>query len=121
MALSVVSSNSRTALAVTGIGLCMGSTYNQTASAQWSKYGSPYGSYGGYSKPYKQYPYKQYDPYDDDDKPRPSEDRGDMVPFKRSGGPAAGGGRARCAARHGLRHQRPNDSAVSDFDGYHWL
>ena len=86
MALSVVSS-SRTALAVTGIGLCMGLTYNQTASAQWSKYGSPYGSYGGYSKPYKQYPYKQYDPYDDDDKPRPSEDRGDMVPFKRSGVP----------------------------------
>ena len=56
-------------------------------SAQWNKYGNPYGSYGGYSKPYKQYPYKQYDPYDDDDKPRPSEDRGDMVPFKRSGVP----------------------------------
>jgi hypothetical protein len=43
---------------------------------------APFGSYGG---PYKQY--KQYDPYDDYGKPSASEDRGDMVPFKRSGVP----------------------------------
>jgi L,D-transpeptidase-like protein len=69
-------------MAIAGIALCMGFTYSQTVSAQWNKYGNPYGSYGGYSKPYK-----QYDPYDDYDKPPLVEDRGDMVPFKRSGVP----------------------------------
>src|SRR5262249_32742886 len=38
--------------------------------------------YGG---PYKQN--RQYDPYDDDRGPSPAEDRGDMVPCKRSGVP----------------------------------
>ena len=58
-----------------------GSRYSQTVSAQFSKYGSPYGSYGGYKQ------YKQYDPYKEYGKPSPSEDRGEMVPFRRSGGP----------------------------------
>src|SRR4029450_5080994 len=58
------------------------STHSQPLSAQFSKYGNSYGSYGS---PYKQY--KQYDPYDDYGTPSASEDRGDMVPFKRSGVP----------------------------------
>src|SRR5262245_26864973 len=59
-------------LAIAAIALVIGATHSQPLRAQFSKYDSPYGSYGG---PYKQY--RQYDPYDDD--------RGDMVPFKRSG------------------------------------
>jgi hypothetical protein len=78
-------------LALAGIALCVVLASSQTASAQWSKYGnsnpygyggSPYGSYGGYKK------YKQYDYYDDEDKPYRSDDRGEMEPFKRGGGPA---------------------------------
>lgn len=66
---------------VAGLALGMGLLYSQPLSAQFSKYNSPYGSYGGYKQ------YKQYDSYNDYGKPDPSQDRGDMVPFKRSGGP----------------------------------
>ncbi len=59
----------------------MGLTHSQTVSAQFSKYGSPFDSYGGYKQ------YKQYDPYKEYGKPSPSEDRGEMVPFRRGGGP----------------------------------
>ena len=63
MAFRMSSPPSSARLAIAGIALCMGLTYSQTVSAQCSKYGSPFDSYGGYCKPYKQYPYKQYDPY----------------------------------------------------------
>jgi L,D-transpeptidase catalytic domain len=69
-------------LAIAAIALVIGTNHSQPLRAQIGKYGSPYDSYGG---PYKQY--RQYDPYDDDRGPSPSEDRGDMVPFKRSGVP----------------------------------
>src|SRR5258705_10235321 len=81
MAFRIVPRSSSARLAIAAIALGIGSTHSQPLSAQFSKYGSPYGSYGG---PYKQY--KQYDPYDDYGKPSASEGRGDMVPFKRSGG-----------------------------------
>src|SRR5215813_8101199 len=71
-------------LAIAAIALVIGATHSQTLRAQFG--GSPYGSYGNpygsYRGPYKQY--RQYEPYDDDRWPSPSEDRGDMVPFKRS-------------------------------------
>ena len=82
MAFSIVPRPGSTRLAIAAIALAMGATHSQPLSAQFSKYGSPYGSYGA---PYKQY--KQYDPYDDYGNSSPSEDRGDMVPFKRSGVP----------------------------------
>jgi hypothetical protein len=88
MSLTIAAPLKSAGLAIAGIALCMGLTLSQTASAQYNKYGSPYGysgypygSYGGYKK------YKQYDAFDDYDKPR-SEDRGEMEPFKRGGGPA---------------------------------
>ncbi len=81
MAFRIVSPLSNARLAIGGIALCMGLTYSQTVSAQFSKYGTPYGSYGGYKQ------YRQYDPYKEYDKPSPSEDRGEMVPFRRGGGP----------------------------------
>ena len=65
-------------MAVAGLALGMGLVCSQPLSAQFSKYNSPYGSYGGY---------KQYDSCKEYGKPDPSQDRGDMVPFKRSGGP----------------------------------
>src|SRR5215831_10566207 len=74
-------------LAIAAIALLIGATHSQPLRAQFG--GSPYGSsgnpYGSYRGPYKQY--RQYDPDDDDRWPSPSEDRGDMVPFKRSGVP----------------------------------
>jgi len=74
-------------LAIAATALIIGATHAQPLRAQFG--GSPYGSYGNpygsYRGPYKQY--RQYDPYDDDGGPSPSEDRGDMVPFKRSGVP----------------------------------
>ena len=85
MAFRIVSLSSGTKLAIAGLALGVGLTTSQTVSAQWggskynSPYGSPYGSYGGYKQ------YKQYD--SEYGKPDPSQDRGDMVPFKRSGGP----------------------------------
>jgi len=82
MSFRIVPRSSSARLAIATITLGIGLTHSQPLSAQFSKYSSPYGSYGG---PYKQY--KQYDPYDDYGKPSASEDRGDMVPFKRSGGP----------------------------------
>jgi L,D-transpeptidase catalytic domain len=69
-------------LATAAIALVIGATHSQPLRAQFSKYGSPYDSYGG---SYKQN--RQYDPDDDDGWSSPSEDRGDMVPFKRSGVP----------------------------------
>ena len=82
MAFSIVPRPGSVRLAIAAIALAVGATHSQPLSAQFSTYGSPYGSYGG---PYKQY--KQYDPYDDDGNSSPGEDRGDMVPFKRSGVP----------------------------------
>ena len=67
-------------LAIAGIALCVGLAHTQTVSAQFSKDRSPFGSYGGYKN-------KQYDSYKEDGKPSPSEDRGEMVPFRRGGGP----------------------------------
>jgi L,D-transpeptidase catalytic domain len=69
-------------LAIAAIALVIGTNHSQPLRAQIGKYGNPYDSY---SSPYKQY--RQYDPYDDDRGPSLSEDRGDMVPFKRSGVP----------------------------------
>jgi L,D-transpeptidase-like protein len=82
MLFRIVLRSSSAKLAIAAIALGVASTLSQPLGAQISKYDSPYGSYGG---PYKRY--KQYDPYDDYSKPPSSEDRGDMVPFKRSGGP----------------------------------
>jgi hypothetical protein len=82
MAFRIVPRSRSARLAVAAIALGVASTHSHPLRAQFSKYGSPYGSYG---TPYKQY--KQYDPYADYGKPNASEDRGDMVPFKRSGGP----------------------------------
>ena len=76
MAFKIVPRPGSARLAIAAIALAMGATHSQPLSAQFSKYGSPYGSYGG--------PYKQYDDYGNSS---PSEDRGDMVPFKRSGVP----------------------------------
>ena len=76
-----IDSRLSTKLAIAGLALGMGLVYSQPLSAQFSKYNSPYGSYGGYKQ------YKQYDSYNEYGKPDPSQDRGDMVPFKRSGGP----------------------------------
>src|SRR5215831_16753254 len=77
-------------LAIAAIALVIGATYGQPLRAQF--FGGPYGSYGNppgsYRNPYKQYKqYRQYDPDDDEPGLAPSEDRGDMVPFKRSGVP----------------------------------
>ena len=73
MAFRVLPRPGCTRVVVAGIALVVGLTHSQPLSAQFSKYGSPYGSYGG--------PYKQYDPYNDYGDPSPGEDRGDMVPF----------------------------------------
>jgi hypothetical protein len=78
MAFRIVPRPGSARLAIAAIALAVGATYSQPLSAQFS----PYGSYGG---PYKQH--KQYDPYDDYGISSPSEDHGDMVPFKRSGVP----------------------------------
>ena len=82
MAFRIVPCSSRARVAIAAIVLGMGSTHSQPLSAQFSKYGSPFSSH---DRPSKQY--KQYDPYDNYGKPSASEDRGDMVPFKRSGVP----------------------------------
>src|SRR5215467_4148481 len=79
--------SARLRLAIAAIALVIGTTHSQPLRAQFGgkpsgSYGDPYGSYRG---PYKQN--RQYDPYDDDRGPSPAEDRGDMVPFKRSGVP----------------------------------
>jgi hypothetical protein len=76
-----VSRLSNTGLAMAGLTLGLGLTYGQPASAQFSKY-SPYGGYGGYGGSRQQ----QY--YDDGYQEKSySNDRGDMVPFKRTGVP----------------------------------
>jgi hypothetical protein len=82
MSFRIILRPSSAGLAMAVIALVIGATHSQPLRAQIGKYGSPYGSYGG---PDKQY--RQYDPYDDDRGPSLSEDRGDMVPFKRSGVP----------------------------------
>jgi lipoprotein-anchoring transpeptidase ErfK/SrfK len=81
-------------LAIASIALCVGLAYSQTVSAQYSKYGSPFDPYdGGYkgrsSDPYKGRPYDPYKDYGPKEygKPSPNEDRGEMVPFRRGGGP----------------------------------
>jgi hypothetical protein len=81
MAFGIASPLITARLAIIGITLCIGLTYSKAVSAQFSKYGNPYGSYGGYKQ------YRQYDPYKEYEKPSPSEDRGEMVPFRRGGGP----------------------------------
>jgi L,D-transpeptidase catalytic domain len=95
MALKIVAALSRTRLAIAGIALCMGLAHSQTVSAQSSKYGSPFDPFGsGRSRPYDPYKGRPYDPYKEDGpkerewgKPAPGEDRGEMVPFRRGGGP----------------------------------
>jgi hypothetical protein len=82
MSFRIVPRLGSTKLAIAAIALVIGAIPCEPLRAQFGKYDSPYGSYGGR---YKQY--RQYDPYDDDREPSPSEDRGDMVPFKRSGVP----------------------------------
>jgi L,D-transpeptidase catalytic domain len=76
-------------LALAAIALVIAATHSQPLRAQFGKYDGPYNPYGNsngsYGGQYKQY--RQYDPYDEDRWSSPSEDRGDMVPFKRSGGP----------------------------------
>jgi hypothetical protein len=69
---------------IAGLALCMGLACSETASAQFGKYDNPFGAWGGY-KQYKQY--KRYDPYREYDIPPPSEDRGEMEPFRRGAGP----------------------------------
>lgn len=73
-----VSRLSNTGLAVAGLTLGLGLTHSEPLSAQYSKY-SPYGGYGGYRQQYD-------DPYKDYGKSY-SNDRGDMLPFKRTGVP----------------------------------
>ena len=75
----IVSRPGSARLAIAAIALVLGLTHSQPLSAQFSKYGSPYGTYVS--------PYKKYDPDDDYGSRSRSEDRGDMVPFKRSGVP----------------------------------
>src|SRR5262245_12490631 len=82
MSFRIVLRSGSASLTIAAIALVIGATHSQPLLAQFSKYGSPYGSDGG---PYKQY--RQYDFYDDDRGPSAREDRGDMVPFKRSGVP----------------------------------
>lgn len=81
MAFRILSPLKSARLAIAGIALCMEFSYSQMVSAQFSNYGSPYGSYGGYKQ------YKQYDSHKEYGKPSPSEDRGEMVPFRRGSGP----------------------------------
>jgi len=83
MSYRIVLRPASTSLAIAAIALVIGATDSQPLRAQSSPYGS--NPYGSYRDPYKQY--RQYDPYDDERGPTPSEDRGDMVPFKRSGVP----------------------------------
>jgi len=76
-----ISRLSNTGLALAGLTLGLGLTHSQPLSAQFSKY-SPYGGYGGYGGSRQQ----QY--YDDGYQEKSySNDRGDMVPFKRTGVP----------------------------------
>jgi len=73
-------------LAIAGIALCVGLAHSQTVRAQYSKYGSPFDPYGG---GYKGRPYDLHKDYGPKEygKPSPHEDRGEMVPFRRGGGP----------------------------------
>jgi hypothetical protein len=85
MSFRIVLRPASTRLAIAAIALVIGASHSQPLRAQFSPYGSNGNPYGSYRDPYKQY--RQYDPYDDERGPAPSEDRGDMVPFKRSGVP----------------------------------
>jgi L,D-transpeptidase catalytic domain len=79
-----VSRLSNTGLALAGLTLGLGLTHSDPLSAQFSKY-SPYGGYGGYGS-YGGSRQQQY--YDDGYQEKSySNDRGDMVPFKRTGVP----------------------------------
>ena len=78
-----VSRLSNTGLALAGLTLGLGLTHSQPLSAQFSKY-SPYGGYGGYGS----YGGSRQQQYDDGYQEKSySNDRGDMVPFKRTGVP----------------------------------
>jgi hypothetical protein len=82
MAAKSVAHRGSARLAIAGIALCLGLAHSATVSAQYTKYGSPFGPYGGYrNKPYEPYKEREYG------KPTPGEDRGEMVPFRRGGGP----------------------------------
>ena len=86
MSIRVVLRPGSARLVIASIALVIVATHGQPLQAQFGNNDSPYGSsrspYGGsYNR------YRQYDPYDDDRAPSASEDRGDMVPFKRSGVP----------------------------------
>jgi lipoprotein-anchoring transpeptidase ErfK/SrfK len=78
-----------------GVALGLAVAHSETVSAQSSKYGSPFDPFGsGKSRPYDPYKGRPYDPYKEDGpkerewgKPTPGEDRGEMTPFRRSGGP----------------------------------
>jgi len=84
MPCKIISRLSNTGLAVAGLTLGLGLTHSQPLSAQFSKY-SPYGNYGGYGS-YGGSRQQQY--YDDGYQEKSySNDRGDMVPFKRTGVP----------------------------------
>lgn len=89
MSLRIVLPTAGARLAIAAIALVIVTTHSQPLRAQFGRDGSPYGSYGNpygsSDRSYKQY--RQYDPYDDERGRSPSEDRGDMLPFKRSGVP----------------------------------
>ena len=60
--------------------------------------------------------YKQYDPYKEYGKPYPSEDRGEMVPFRRSGGPLLAVVALDAQRVTVYDTQRSDAAAVSGFD-----
>jgi hypothetical protein len=78
-----------------GVALGLAVAHSETVSAQSSEYGSPFDPFGsGKSRPYDPYKGRPYDPYKEDGpkerewgKPTPGEDRGEMTPFRRGGGP----------------------------------
>ena len=86
MALSSAAPLGSAKLAIAGLALCVALAHTQTVSAQYSKYGSPFDPYGGGYKGRHYDPYKDYGPKEYG-KPSPHEDRGEMVPFRRGGGP----------------------------------
>ena len=80
MVLKTIASLGRTSLAIAALTLGVVLTHPQTVAAQFSKYDSPFDPYGGYKN-------KQYNSRKEFGKPSPNEDRGEMVPFRRGGGP----------------------------------
>ena len=108
-----VSRLSNTGLALAGLTLGLGLTHSQPLSAQFSKY-SPYGGYGGYGS----YGGSRQQQYDDGYQEKSySNDRGDMVPFKRTGVPVLALVALDAQQHLHLRRQWPHDSAVWGVDG----